>query len=167
MKMDKRINKTDYILNKLLNSKLKSRDDLMSAKRKIAKELKIDIPPNSELLKSYAKLRKKKSIKENINFERLLRKRAIRTMSGIAPVAVLTKPYECPGKCAYCPTEKNVPQSYLSNEPAVMRAIRCEYNPYVQTQFRLKALEANGHIPTKIELIVIGGTWSYRCSKRG
>ena len=159
--MDKRINKTDYILNKLLSAKPESRNDLMNAKRKIAKELKIDIPPNSELLKSYAKLRKKKSIKENLNFERLLRKRAIRTMSGIAPVAVLTKPYACPGKCAYCPSEKNVPQSYLSNEPAVMRAIRCKYNPYIQTQFRLKALEANGHIPTKIELIVIGGTWSY------
>jgi elongator complex protein 3 len=133
----------------------------MNAKRKIAKSLKIEIPQNSDLLKSYHKLQKTKKIKENNSFERLLRKRAIRTMSGIAPVAVLTKPYECPGKCAYCPTEKNVPQSYLSNEPAVMRAIRCDYNPYIQTQFRLKALEANGHIPTKIELIVIGGTWSY------
>jgi elongator complex protein 3 len=76
-------------------------------------------------------------------------------LSGIAPVAVLTKPYPCPGKCAYCPTEKNVPQSYLSNEPAVMRAIRCGYNPYIQVQDRIRALEANGHEPTKIELIVI------------
>ena len=159
--MDKRINKTDYILKELLSTQIKSKNDLMNAKRKIAKSLKIEIPQNSDLLKSYHKLQKTKRIKENNSFERLLRKRAIRTMSGIAPVAVLTKPYECPGKCAYCPTEKNVPQSYLSNEPAVMRAIRCNYNPYIQTQFRLKALEANGHIPTKIELIVIGGTWSY------
>jgi elongator complex protein 3 len=78
----------------------------------------------------------------------------------VAPVAVLTKPYPCPGKCAYCPDEKDIPKSYLSNEPAVMRAIRSEYNPYAQVQLRLKAMEANGHLPTKIELIVIGGSWS-------
>ncbi|PJB16318.1 tRNA uridine(34) 5-carboxymethylaminomethyl modification radical SAM/GNAT enzyme Elp3 [Candidatus Falkowbacteria bacterium CG_4_9_14_3_um_filter_38_19] len=53
-----------------------------------------------------------------------------------------------------------MPQSYLSNEPAVMRAIRCGYDPYKQVQLRLRSLEANGHQPTKIELIVIGGTWS-------
>ncbi|MFH1744687.1 MAG: tRNA uridine(34) 5-carboxymethylaminomethyl modification radical SAM/GNAT enzyme Elp3, partial [bacterium] len=90
----------------------------------------------------------------------LLKRRAVRTMSGIAPVAVLTKPYACPGECAFCPSEKNVPQSYLSNEPAVMRAIRCKYDPYIQVQDRLRALIANGHKPEKIELIVIGGTWS-------
>ena len=93
--------------------------------------------------------------------QRLLRKRAIRTLSGIAPVAVLTKPYPCPGHCAYCPSEKDVPASYLSNEPAVMRAIRCGFDPYRQVSLRLKALENNGHEPTKIEIIVIGGTWSY------
>ena len=91
---------------------------------------------------------------------RYFRKRAVRTLSGVAPVAVLTMPYSCPGTCAYCPNEKDVPRSYLSNEPAVMRAIRCDYNPYVQVQDRLRALEANGHAPEKIELIVIGGTWS-------
>ncbi|MCK5510438.1 tRNA uridine(34) 5-carboxymethylaminomethyl modification radical SAM/GNAT enzyme Elp3 [Candidatus Parcubacteria bacterium] len=141
----------------LLASKINTRKDLMKMKRKIAKKYGIGIFSNSEILVEmhcnasprYAFLRK------------ILRKRAVRTMSGIAPVAVLTKPYHCPGKCAYCPTEKNVPQSYLSNEPAVMRAIRCNYNPYVQAQDRLRALVANGHEPTKIELIVIGGTWSY------
>jgi elongator complex protein 3 len=90
----------------------------------------------------------------------LLRKRAVRTLSGVAPVAVLTKPWPCPGKCAYCPHEKNVPTSYLSNEPAVMRAIYNKYNPYKQVYSRLKSLENNGHRPEKIELIVIGGTWS-------
>jgi len=159
--MNNKTNKTEYIIKLLLNDNIKSRNDLMNQKRKIAKSLKINIPQNSELLKSYAKLKKEKQIKEDIEFEKLLRKRAVRTMSGIAPVAVLTKPWPCPGNCAYCPTEKDVPQSYLSNEPAVMRAIRCDYNPYIQTQFRLKALENNGHLPTKIELIVIGGTWSY------
>ncbi len=93
--------------------------------------------------------------------EQILRKRSVRTLSGIAPVAVLTKAYPCPGNCVYCPQQKDVPVSYLSNEPAVMRAIRCQYDPYKQVVLRLKALENNGHEPTKIEIIVIGGTWSY------
>lgn len=116
---------------------------------------------NSDILKKYFLLLKNKKIKKKESLERILRKRAVRTMSGIAPVAVLTKPWPCPGNCAYCPSEKNVPRSYLSNEPAVMRAIRNKYDPYNQVAMRLRALVANGHEPTKIELIVIGGTWSY------
>ncbi len=148
-------------IRELLKQKIKSADNLILAKRKLAKDFGVGIIKNAEILKTYHDLLNTKKIKRNKDWEKLLRKRAIRTMSGIAPVAVLTKPYPCPGKCAYCPTEKDVPQSYLSNEPAVMRAIRCNYNPYVQVQARLKALEDNGHEPTKIELIVIGGTWSY------
>ncbi len=143
-------------IRELLKLNIKSRNDLMLAKRKIAKKYKIGILRNSDILKELNSV----GTGHALFLRRLLRKRAIRTMSGIAPVAVLTKPYPCPGKCAYCPTEKNVPQSYLSNEPAVMRAIRCNYDPYLQVQMRLRALEANGHEPTKIELIVIGGTWS-------
>lgn len=115
---------------------------------------------NAEILKEYKKLVTNKKIKENKNLELILRKRSVRTMSGVAPVAVLTKPFACPARCAYCPTEENVPKSYLSNEPAVMRAIRCGYDPYAQVASRLRALENNGHQPNKIELIVIGGTWS-------
>ena len=133
----------------------------MREKRKIAKQFSVGIMDNSEMIRIYNKLIKQGKVKRSADFERLIRKRAVRTLSGIAPVAVLTKPYPCPGKCIYCPTEKDVPQSYLSNEPAVMRAIRCKYNPYIQVQDRLRALVANGHEPTKIELIVIGGTWSY------
>ena len=148
-------------IKEILESGVKNRNDLMLIKRKIAKKYKIGMLGNSVLINEYNQLLKKREIKRDNNLEFILRKRAIRTMSGIAPVAVLTKPYPCPGKCAYCPTEKDVPQSYLSNEPAVMRAIRCGYDPYVQVQDRLRALIANGHNPEKIELIVIGGTWSY------
>lgn len=141
-------------IKELLERKIDDKKELMAEKRKIAKKYGLPILRNSDIL-GYLK-----NIKGHENLLPILRKRSIRTMSGIAPVAVLTKPFPCPGKCAYCPTEKNVPQSYLSNEPAVMRAIRCNYDPYLQVQYRLKALEANGHEPTKIELIVIGGTWS-------
>ncbi len=140
---------------------VKNREDLEVLRRKICRKYNLPSLLNSDILAGYRLLLQKKKIRKNGLLEKALRKRAIRTMSGIAPVAVLTKAYPCPGTCAYCPHEKEVPTSYLSNEPAVMRAIRCGYNPYKQVVLRLKALEANGHNPTKIELIVIGGTWSY------
>ncbi len=141
--------------------KIKNRDDLEVAKRVICKKYRLASILNSDILTEYRSLLISKKIVQNILLEKILRKRAIRTMSGIAPVAVLTKAYPCPGTCVYCPHEKEVPTSYLSNEPAVMRAIRCGYDPYRQVILRLKALESNGHEPTKIEIIVIGGTWSY------
>jgi len=153
----------EAIKDLLLNyaSGFKDRDDLEAGKRIICRRYGLAAIPNSDILKEYRLLLTKSKITQITGLERILRKRPVRTLSGIAPVAVLTKPYPCPGSCAYCPREKNVPASYLSNEPAVMRAIRCGYDPYKQVVLRLKALENNGHEPTKIELIVIGGTWSY------
>ncbi|BFD24718.1 MAG: tRNA uridine(34) 5-carboxymethylaminomethyl modification radical SAM/GNAT enzyme Elp3 [Candidatus Parcubacteria bacterium] len=145
-------------------SRLESRDDLSAVKRDLCKRYHLKSISNSEVFKIYRELKLKNSLPRELNqekFERLLRKRSVRTLSGVAPVAVLTKPYPCPGSCAYCPNEPGVPVSYLPNEPAVMRALRCKFNPYWQTLLRLQSLEENGHYPTKIELIVIGGTWSY------
>ncbi len=150
--------------------KIKNYDDFSDLKRKISKKYNIKLLLSSDILKEQKKIISHKNLEPKVRANlllaaKLLRKRAIRTMSGIAPVAVLTKPYPCPGNCAYCPKETEVPTSYLSNEPAVMRAIRCEYDPYKQTILRLKALENNGHEPNKIEVIVIGGTWSYLPTK--
>ena len=147
-------------INELLNKKINSRSELMALKRKLSKKYGLALLANSEILNEYKNLVDRKNINRLPLLERILRKRTVRTQSGIAPVAVLTKSYPCPGECVYCPKERNVPQSYLSNEPAVMRAIHCRFDPYKQVQYRLEALEANGHEPTKIELIVIGGTWS-------
>lgn len=142
--------------------KIQTRKELDAVKRLVCKKHKASSILNSELLSAYKDLLDKGEIDKNLLLEKVLKKRTIRTLSGIAPVAVLTKPYPCPGNCAYCPREsEDVPVSYLSNEPAVMRAIRCAYDPYVQVALRLKALEKNGHEPKKIEVIVIGGTWSY------
>ncbi len=147
-------------ISELLKKKINSRYELMALKRKLSKKYGFEILANSEILSEYKKRLNGGASKRSPALEKILRKRTVRTMSGIAPVAVLTKTYPCPGECAYCPTEKNVPQSYLSNEPAVMRAIRCGFDPYKQVRYRLQALITNGHEPTKIELIVIGGTWS-------
>lgn len=155
--MAKEENTNIKAIKEIISRKITNDKELMRAKRDVAKKYGIKIFSNAEIIRELSQFPKLNTA----NIKQILRKRAVRTLSGIAPVAVLTKPYECPGNCAYCPTEKDVPQSYLSNEPAVMRAIRCNYNPYIQVQDRLRALVANGHEPTKIELIVIGGTWSY------
>lgn len=144
----------------LITAQPKNDEEMMRLKRLWARS-NGGIIGNSFILQKYKDFLQRGLVKKNPELERLLRKRSIRTMSGIAPVAVLTKPWACPGKCAYCPSEKDVPRSYLSNEPAVMRAIRNKYDPFNQVRSRLQALVVNGHEPTKIELIVIGGTWSY------
>lgn len=147
-------------LLKKYSAAIKSRNDLEAVKRLLCKKYKLTAIPNSDILEEY-RLRQRAGHKSSDSLEKILRKRSIRTMSGIAPIAVLTKSYPCPGSCAYCPHEPKVPASYLSNEPAVMRAIRCGYDPYRQVVLRLRSLENNGHVPTKLEIIVIGGTWSY------
>jgi len=158
--MDKAARQKKNAIQELLTLEFVDSKNLSLLKRRISKKYSIQMLANSEIIKEYKSLISKKIIKSDLNKEKILRRRSVRTLSGIAPVAVLTKPFDCPGTCVYCPNEKNVPRSYLSNEPAVMRAIRCSYDPYVQVTDRLRALEANGHEPTKIELIVIGGTWS-------
>lgn len=83
-----------------------------------------------------------------------------RTLSGVTTVTVLTKPYPCPGECIFCPTDARVPKSYLPDEPGAMRAVHHAFDPFDQTSARIEALEAIGHPTDKIELLVLGGTWS-------
>ena len=96
---------------------------------------------------------------------RRIRKKPSRTLSGVTTVTVLTKPYPCPGKCVFCPTDVRMPKSYLPDEPGAMRALQHEFDPFEQTHFRMRALEKIGHPTDKIELLILGGTWSsYRRS---
>lgn len=75
-------------------------------------------------------------------------------------MAVMMKPYTCPGQCVYCPLEMGMPKSYLSDEPAAQRAKSLDFDPVRQIQMRLEQLEITGHPTDKLELIVIGGTFS-------
>jgi len=86
-------------------------------------------------------------------------KKVSRTISGVTPVAVMTSPQGCPGKCVYCPTYKATPQSYTPESPAVLRAINCEYDPWKQVELRLRILSDMGHPTDKIEMIIMGGTF--------
>ncbi|MFH2105408.1 MAG: tRNA uridine(34) 5-carboxymethylaminomethyl modification radical SAM/GNAT enzyme Elp3 [Parcubacteria group bacterium] len=117
-------------------------------------------PSNIEILECYRQLVKAKKIKPSPSLEHLLKKQKARTLSGIASVSVLTKPHPCPGQCVYCPTEKKMPKSYFSDEPAVMRAILTGFEPYKQVTARLNSLNITGHSTDKIELIILGGSFS-------
>jgi elongator complex protein 3 len=90
-----------------------------------------------------------------------LRMKPMRTESGVAPVTVLTKPFPCPGECVFCPNDVRMPKSYLSMEPGAQRATQHGFDPYGQTFTRLRAFHNNGHRIDKIELIILGGTWSF------
>jgi len=140
---------------------LKNQADLAYFKRKISKKYKILCPSNILLLKVYHKMAKNGIIERSKKLENLLKTRPVRSLSGIVNISVLTKPYPCPGKCLYCPIEKGIPKSYLSGEPAVERAKRLKFDPYLQVKKRIEMLEAEGHPTDKIELRIVGGTWSY------
>jgi len=133
---------------------------LARLKRKAAKKFRHQFVTNSHLIKAYHNLVKNKTINQSAKIENLLRRRQIRTLSGVAVITVLTRPYPCPGQCIFCPKEPGMPKSYLKNEPAAHRAFLTKFDPYTQVTVRLKALADNGHPIDKLELIVLGGTWS-------
>ena len=89
-----------------------------------------------------------------------IRMKPVRTLSGVTTVTVLTKPYPCPGKCIFCPTDVRMPKSYLPDEPGAARAFQNDFDPYAQVRSRLDSYLANGHPIDKIELLILGGTWS-------
>lgn len=89
-----------------------------------------------------------------------IRMKPVRTLSGVTTVTVLTKPYPCPGNCIFCPTEECEPKSYLSDEPGARRALQNNFDPFAQVTSRLQALSAVGHPTDKIELLILGGTFS-------
>jgi len=91
---------------------------------------------------------------------RRLKRKPVRTQSGVTPVTVLTKPFPCPGQCIFCPSDARMPKSYLRDEPGAQRATLNKFDPFLQVWNRLSAFYQLGHPVDKVELIVLGGTWS-------
>ena len=89
-----------------------------------------------------------------------IRLKPVRTLSGVTTVTVLTKPYPCPGTCIFCPDDIRMPKSYLPDEPGAMRALEHGFDPYTQVESRLEALASVGHPTDKVELLILGGTFS-------
>ncbi len=149
------------VIKDLIKSKPKTKNDIEIYKHKLCKAYKLNVIYNSELLSFYQILVKNQTIKPNPNLENLLISKNTRSLSGVSVITISSKPYPCPGKCVYCPTQKSVPKSYLDNEPAILRALRHDFDPKKQTRERLEVLALNGHPTDKLEIIVIGGTFSF------
>ena len=118
------------------------------------------VPRNSEIF-SYATPEERELVRE------ILLVKPSRTLSGVAPIAVMTSPAPCPhGKCLPCPGgpdhEFHSPQSYTGEEPAALRAFTHGFDPYEQVHARLGQFELLGHRVDKAELIVMGGTITAR-----
>src|SRR3989339_1304724 len=107
---------TLLILQALKLSRLNTQS-LEALKHRWSTKFKSPCPGNIKILEVYRQLVKTKKIKANKKLTDLLKKQKTRTLSGIAAITVLTKPYPCPGHCVYCPTEKKMPKSYLPDEP--------------------------------------------------
>jgi len=123
-----------------------------------------DIPkpfPSIRILERYDDRVKLWEFEEDDIFRRLLRKRGVRSLSGVTVISLLTKFWGCPGKCVYCPTFEGLPKSYIPHEPAVMRAELNKFDPVLQIQNRLRALEVTGHKIEKNDVRIIWGTWSF------
>jgi len=114
-----------------------------------------------KVLSEYRQLCTKRRQSLDPGLVRRLRVKPTRTISGVAPVAVLTEPFPCPGHCVFCPSVVGMPKSYLPDEPGAMRAASHGFDPYAQTASRVTALEETGHNVDKVELLILGGTWSY------
>lgn len=147
------------IIDEILKKDLKNKKDIIKLRDKLSKKYKPKKLPSLIDILLNAPQSKIKELKP-----RLLTK-PVRTISGVAPLAIMTKPIPCPhGKCIYCPGGINspfgdVPQSYTGGEPATMRAIRNHFDPYLQIFNRLEQYVLLGHNFEKIELIVMGGTF--------
>ena len=150
----------EFILE-ALDKKVSDVEQIHTLKSKYALKFKRPLFSNVELLEAYRSLMEKEVLPLDKKFWNLLRKRGVRSKSGIASITVITKAYACPGGCIYCPGEPGMPKSYLSNEPAVMRAILSDFSGYRQVRNRLMSLEKAGHNTDKIEIIISGGTFSY------
>ena len=145
------------LINELSKYREINKEVLNKLKRELAKKHSMKkYPKNSEVLKFLPNYLKERW-RENLKIK------PVRTISGVAVVAVMTKPLPCPGRCIYCPggikSETPTPQSYTGHEPAARRAAQLNYDPYLQVRCRIQQLEAIGHIPQKIEIIVMGGTF--------
>ena len=138
----------------------RGQQDFQKFRNRLIKQHKGRVFHNLYFVKAYEDLLKEGEIQPNADLLSLVQKRRVRTMSGVAPVTVITKPFPCPGKCTYCPTDVRMPKSYLPSQPAAQRGFRQRFDPYSQVYVRLRALEMEGHEISKVELRILGGTWS-------
>lgn len=151
------------IIEKIVSGEIRTQNQLELEKVVIARKYLLNrIIKNAELI-SHAE--------KNYPFaltplRKFLKTKPMRTLSGVANIAVMwlgdklnAKYFSCPYKCIYCPQGDYAPKSYIGVEPTTLRAIRNNYDPYLQVTNRLKQFHAIGHATDKCELIIMGGTF--------
>ncbi len=143
----------EMFLKEILKDPPKSFQELEKRKNNFSSRETITTIQNRDLIAIAQKLK--------IKVPDILQKRKVRTISGVSPIGILTKQYPCPGQCTYCPTEDRMPKSYMKSQPAAARAFRNNFHPFTQVQGRILALDESGHPTSKLEVIVMGGTWSF------
>ncbi len=148
----------DEIISELRGKKL-SKEEVSRIKLKLCRKHAIkQVPTDIEILLHAADA-------DVGELKSILRTKPVRSISGVSVVAIMCKPHKCPhGKCSICPGGVDslfgdVPQSYTGKEPATMRAIMNEFDPYLQVFNRLEQYITAGHLPDKVELIIMGGTF--------
>jgi len=145
------------IIGRLLEIPDPTRDDVERIKLEVCRQFNAErVPSSSEIAADL--------LPSEMKLHNVLKRKLVRSISGIAVIAVMTPPSKCPHEsapCAYCPGGPNfgVPQSYTGKEPASMRGAQSNYDPYLQVKNRIEQLQAIGHKISKVELIIMGGTF--------
>ena len=151
--------KKEFML-KLSKKSFTTQEEFNKTKHQLAREFHLsEVPKNAEILSTIPEKNREK-------LENILQSKPVRTISGVAPVAIMAAPIACPpqAQCTYCPGGPgsifgNTPKSYTDGAPAVKRAIRNKYDPYLQVFNRLEHYLLLKHNPSKVELIIMGGTF--------
>ncbi len=134
--------------------------DLNSAQRAHPKPDGGGFIPKHALVAVYQNLVENGVWEEDESLLSKIRMKPTRTLSGVTTVTVLTRFHPCPGECIFCPQDAQLPKSYLSEEPGAKRALENDFDPYTQVRNRIQALKAVGHPTDKIELLILGGSFS-------
>lgn len=143
------------IIDEIESGELESKDDVEQRKKDLCRELEFPgMPKNSDILEF--------ADENEEDARKTLLTKPMRTISGIANVAIMARPAPCGGGCIYCPKGKGAPQSYTGKEPSTRRAIRNNYDPFDQVHDRLGQYTKNGHPVDKSKLIVMGGTFPFQ-----
>lgn len=143
-------------LDKILKRHPKGRDQIFSRDNLIAALDFFKQPANA--IEAGFESTDLEAFEDIVDFIKL---KPMRTASGVTTVTVLTKPFACPGQCIFCPNDVRMPKSYIASEPGAQRALMNRFSPFGQVFNRLQALKNIGHPTQKIELLILGGTWSY------
>ncbi len=150
----------ETLVQRILDGEV-DRENLEKEKLAVCSEFSAPkVPRNADIL-DHAPDDRREDVKQ------VVRRKPVRTASGVSPVAIMTSPHMCPhGKCLYCPggpaSEFSSSQSYTGHEPAAARGEQNDYDPYGQVRLRLEQLRHIGHPVDKVELILMGGTMTAR-----